>query len=63
MNSSADKDNQCLDVYLREQKIGRLWLDERRRFVFQYDAAWIGHPKALPLSLRLPLKAEPYSGS
>ena len=60
MNSPADKDNPGLDVYLQEQKIGRLWLDERRRFVFQYDAVWIGHPKAVPLSLRLPLKAEPY---
>ena len=60
MNSPADKDNSGLDVYLQEQKIGRLWLDERRRFVFQYDAAWIGRPKSVPLSLRLPLKAEPY---
>lgn len=60
MNSPVDKDNPGLDVYLQEQKIGRLWLDERRRFVFQYDAAWIGHPKAVPISLRLPLKAAPY---
>lgn len=60
MNSLADKDNPGLDVYLQEHKIGQLWLDERRRFVFQYDAAWIGHPKAVPVSLRLPLKVEPY---
>ena len=61
MNSYADKYDPGLDVYLQDQKIGRLWLDESRRFVFQYDAAWIGLSKAVPLSLRLPLKAEPYS--
>ena len=60
MNSPAEKYDPGLDVYFQEQKIGRLWLDERRRFVFQYDAAWIGHPQAVPLSLRLPLKTEPY---
>lgn len=60
MNSPADGDSPGLDVYLREQKIGRLWLDQQRRFVFQYDAVWIGQQSAVPLSLRLPLRAEPY---
>ncbi len=60
MNKAADKNDPGLDVYLRERKIGRLWLDEQRRFVFQYDAEWIASPRAVPLSLRLPLKAEPY---
>jgi len=61
MNSSADKDQPSLDVYFQDQRIGRLWLDERRRFVFQYDAEWIHQPNAVPLSLRLPLKADPYT--
>ncbi|MDA8126750.1 MAG: type II toxin-antitoxin system HipA family toxin [Deltaproteobacteria bacterium] len=60
MNSTADQDLPGLDVYLQGEKIGRLWLDEKRRFVFQYDAAWIDRPGAVPLSLRLPLQAEPY---
>ncbi len=60
MNSTADKNSPCLDVYLQDQKIGRLWLDEQRRFVFQYDAAWLNQPNAVPLSLCLPLKTEPY---
>jgi serine/threonine-protein kinase HipA len=55
-----DQDNPGLDVYLREQKVGRLWLDEKRRFVFQYDAEWIRQQGAVLLSLHLPLRAESY---
>jgi serine/threonine-protein kinase HipA len=60
MNNHDDKDNPGLDVYLRDQKIGRFWLDEKRRFVFQYDAEWIRQKGAVPLSLHLPLRAESY---
>jgi len=60
MNNHDDRDNHGLDVYLQEQKIGRLWLDEKRRFVFQYDAEWIRKRGAVPLSLHLPLAAESY---
>jgi len=60
MNSTADKDLPGLDVYLQGEKIGRLWLDEKRRFVFKYYTDWIDRPDAVPLSLRLPLQAEPY---
>jgi serine/threonine-protein kinase HipA len=60
MNNFAGKDIRGLDVYLQEQKVGRLWLDEKRRFVFQYDRAWIRRQGAVPLSVRLPLQAEPY---
>ncbi len=61
MNEHLAKDFPRLDVYLQQQKIGRLWLDEKRRFVFQYDKGWIGHQGAVPLSLHLPLRAEPYA--
>ena len=60
MNNHDDRDNPGLDVYLRDQKVGRLWLDEKRRFVFQYDAEWIRRQDAVPLSLHLPLRAESY---
>jgi serine/threonine-protein kinase HipA len=56
----AEQDNPALDVYLQDRKVGQLRLDDNRRFVFQYDAAWIGRKEAVPLSLRLPLKAEPF---
>jgi serine/threonine-protein kinase HipA len=49
-----------LDVYLRHDLVGRLWLDDRRRFVFQYEVAWLKRKSAVPLSLSLPLKREPY---
>ena len=60
MNNHDDRDTPGLDVYLREQKVGRLWLDEKRRFVFQYDAEWIRQKGAVPLSLHLPFRAEIY---
>jgi serine/threonine-protein kinase HipA len=49
-----------LDVYFRDDLVGRLWLDERRRFVFQYDTARLKRKSPIPLSLSLPLTAEPY---
>lgn len=49
-----------LDVFLDTPKVGRVWLDERRRFVFAYDANWLASNTAVPLSLHLPLRAEPY---
>jgi len=60
MNNHLAKDSPGLDVFLHEQKIGRLWLNEKRRFVFQYDVDWIRQQGAVPLSLRFPLRAEPY---
>jgi serine/threonine-protein kinase HipA len=50
-----------LDVYLSDRLAGHLWLDEKRRFVFQYDAAWLGNKDAMPLSVRLPLQKEIYA--
>ncbi len=53
--------NQGLDVYLWDHLVGRLWLDEKRRFVFQYDAKWLKRKGAIPLSVHLPLKTDLYS--
>ncbi len=49
-----------LVVYFQGVPVGRLWLDERRRFVFQYETGWALNPKAVPLSLSLPLRVEPF---
>jgi len=46
-------------VRLDEAVVGRLWLDEKRRFCFQYDAGWLALSR-IPLSLSLPLRQEPY---
>ena len=53
--------NTGLDVFLCDRLVGRLWLDDKRRFVFQYDASWIAKKNAVPLSLRLPLQPDRYA--
>jgi len=50
-----------LGVYLHERLVGYLWLDERQRFIFQYDMAWIDRPGSIALSLALPFQREPYA--
>jgi len=50
-----------LEVYLHEKLVGYLWLDERQRFIFQYNLAWIDRPGSIALSLALPLQKEPYA--
>ena len=54
------KNESKLDVYFREHLVGHLWLDERRRFVFGYDAGWLKQKGAIPLSLSLPPREELY---
>lgn len=49
-----------LCVYLQDDLIGNLKLDRQRRFTFQYDQAWIGKPGAIPLSISLRLREEPF---
>ena len=46
-------------VRIDEDIVGRLWLDERKQFCFQYDNVWLESSK-IPLSLSLPLRTEPY---
>lgn len=49
-----------LAVYFRNDPVGRLWLDKRKRFVFQYDKGWLQKESAISLSLSLPLIEKPY---
>ena len=49
-----------LNVYLKSEKIGKLQLDDSRRFIFTYDKDWLQLETAVPLSLMLPLQQEPY---
>ena len=57
MKSGGD---QALNVYLRTNLVGRLWLDNGRRFAFRYDPAWLDREDAVPLSLKLPLQSAPF---
>ncbi len=57
---SNGKASDRLVVYLNDAMVGHLWLDERRRFVFQYGSEWLNHPESMALSLNLPLRSESY---
>ena len=49
----------ALVVRIGAAVVGRLWLDDRKRFCFQYDPPWLERSR-IPLSLSLPLRREPY---
>ncbi|SNB45467.1 type II toxin-antitoxin system HipA family toxin [Geobacter sp. DSM 9736] len=49
----------ALSVRIDDAVVGRLWLDEKKRFCFQYDQDWLERSK-IPLSLSLPLRTDPY---
>lgn len=51
--------NNGLHVRIDGVIVGRLWLDDRKRFCFQYDEGWLTTSR-IPLSLSLPLRREPY---
>ena len=50
----------CLLVRIDEYVVGRLWLDAKKHFCFEYDTEWLKRSR-IPLSLSLPLRAVPYS--
>ncbi|MCP4374233.1 MAG: type II toxin-antitoxin system HipA family toxin [Deltaproteobacteria bacterium] len=50
-----------LRVYLHNSLSGLLWLDDNRRFSFQYDPNYLKDQDSIPLSLSLPLREEPYT--
>jgi len=49
-----------LNVFLGRQYVGVLGLDAGGRFRFQYEPAWLDRSEAIPLSLSLPLRKEPF---
>ncbi len=49
----------ALLVRIDDTVVGRLWLDEKKRFCFQYDSQWLERSK-IPLSLSLPLRPDPF---
>ena len=47
-------------VRLDGQRVGTL-IEDDRTVSFQYDEAWLQHAGAVPVSLTLPLRNEPYA--
>ncbi len=41
--------------------VGKLWLDQQKNFVFQYQSEWLSHSDSFPLSIRLPLQEQIFS--
>lgn len=54
--------SESLSVYLGDELVGRLWLGEGRRYLFQYDEAWLSNENRRPLSISLPLQAGVFEG-
>lgn len=52
------KDRRAI-VQLDGQPVGRL-IEQGRTVRFQYDAVWLDRKDAVPVSLTLPLRSEPY---
>ena len=50
----------ALDVYLHGHRAGRLVLRDSGLTSFHYGETWLGRGDAVPLSLSLPLRPEPY---
>lgn len=48
-----------LDVYLHQARVGQLTRDERAQLSFAYETDWVDG--GVPISLCLPLRAEPFS--
>ena len=48
-----------LVVFIDSAVVGHLWLDEKKFFCFQYHENWL-QTSAIPLSLSLSLRSEPY---
>lgn len=42
--------------------VGDLTTDDSGRLSFVYSSEWLGHPSGFPISISLPLRAEPYVG-
>lgn len=49
-----------LTVYFEYTPIGKLTLNAKRQFEFQYLETWLNYKDSFPLSLTLPLQKEPY---
>lgn len=59
---STSRTSSRLDVAMNGLEVGRLTRVARSGLRFQYATSWLEREAALPISLSLPLSAQPYSG-
>ena len=55
--------NEIMNVYWGVKLVGRLWLDEKRNFIFQYDKGWLSQEIPIPISVQLPLQSDAFVDS
>ena len=51
-----------MQVFFNHSLVARLWLEQDRTYVLQYDPSWLATPSAIPLSVSLPLRPEAFRG-
>jgi serine/threonine-protein kinase HipA len=52
--------NKILNVYLYSNLVGELQQDESGMVFFWYNADWLNHNNAIPISQSMPLRSEPF---
>ncbi|MFA6318229.1 MAG: HipA N-terminal domain-containing protein, partial [Elusimicrobiota bacterium] len=52
--------SETLSVFWGTSLAGRLSQEDKGGFAFQYTPEWLSNPAAVPLSIRLPLRSEPF---
>lgn len=52
--------SKALDVYLHHHLAGHLTQDKSGQLGFEYTERWLANPTAMPLSLSLPLRKDPF---
>lgn len=55
--------NPPLNVFLNSRLVGQLRRETSGAILFQYDRAWMEWDSALPVSLSLPIREQPYVGA
>jgi serine/threonine-protein kinase HipA len=56
------RQNPPLNVFLNNELVGALQKDTSGAIAFSYDEQWVSKPDAVPVSLSLPLRGEPFRG-
>ena len=57
------RQNTPLRVFLFDSEVGLLLKDPSGAISFKYDSAWLAKENAVPVSLSLPLREDPFRGA
>src|SRR5690348_13257111 len=57
------RQNTPLRVFLHDFEVGLLLKDPSGGIAFKYDGAWLAKENAVPVSLSLPLREDPFRGA